>query len=95
MLEAGAVLRTWRLAHPPEPGRSTAATPLGEHRRLYLDYEGPVSGNRGRVIRWDAGVFTWQVDEADHVAVHLDGGRLRGVATLRQNAEGAWIFTFQ
>lgn len=28
-----------------------------EHRRLYLDYEGPISGDRGSVRRVDAGTY--------------------------------------
>ena len=31
-------------------------TPLGEHRRVYLTYEGPVSGGRGTVSRVDHGI---------------------------------------
>ena len=92
MLEAGDTLRTWRLAAPTHPGRTVVATPIGKHRRLYLDYEGPVSGNRGRVIRWDAGTFGWHTDEADQVGVHLDGGRVRGTAILQQSQTGDWTF---
>ena len=42
MLESGDVLRTWRLAAPPRPGGAVAAEPSFDHRRAYLDYEGPV-----------------------------------------------------
>src|SRR5688572_30170905 len=57
MLEAEGILQTWRLAQPPAPGTSIEATALGDHRIAYLDYEGPVSGNRGNVKRWDGGEF--------------------------------------
>jgi hypothetical protein len=58
MFEAGEILQTWRLAQPPEePACEIVAEALGDHRRMYLDYEGPVSGNRGTVKRWDAGEF--------------------------------------
>jgi hypothetical protein len=33
MLEDGAILKTWRLPAPPEPGMVLQATPLGDHRR--------------------------------------------------------------
>ena len=47
-------LATWRLPHwPPDP--NDVFTPLGDHRREYLDYEGEVSGNRGQVKRLAAG----------------------------------------
>ena len=54
LIEQGDVCRTWRLAR--EPGeRPVAAEAIADHRPHYLTYEGPVSGNRGRVTRWDAG----------------------------------------
>ncbi len=92
MLEAGDVLRTWRLADPPRPGPEIAATALGNHRCFYLDYEGPVSGDRGRVVRWDAGCFTWQTDESAHVVVSFQGGCLHGRAVLTQLDEEKWSF---
>jgi hypothetical protein len=94
MLEAGDVLRTWRLAAPPAPQQTVQATYLSGHRRMYLDYEGPVSGNRGWVTRWDAGTFTWLADEDSGVAVQLDGHRLRGNVLLKHVHDDAWVLTF-
>ncbi len=94
MLEAGDVLRTWRLATPPQPGMVASATATFDHRRLYLDYEGPISGNRGQVVRWDHGTFSWQKCEADHLAVELNGGRLRGLAVLNRVGADDWTLTF-
>ena len=92
MLEAAAgdVLRTWRLAAPPAPGQVVAAAASFDHRPLYLDYEGPISGGRGSVRRWDAGTFTWEADSPERVAVRLEGRRLAGVAVLRRVGEGNW-----
>jgi len=90
MLEVGPVLRTWRLAAPPRPGMAVAAQPIGDHRPLYLDFEGPVSGNRGRVIRWDAGTFTWLADEPRRIAVGLQGQRLHAVVELVPGEGGDW-----
>src|SRR4051812_46105534 len=84
MLEVGAVLRTWRLAAPPTGGATVAAEQTFDHRPFYLDYEGPVSGNRGQVVRWDAGQFRFLLQEADQVQVLLEGGRLRGTLQLRR-----------
>jgi hypothetical protein len=94
MLEAGGMLRTWRLAAPPEPGVSIAAEPIGDHRTLYLDYEGPVSGGRGTVQRWDAGTFTGEVDAPDALTVRLEGQRLRGRLTLGRADSGEWQCRF-
>jgi hypothetical protein len=42
---------TFRLEARPDlaPPTAFAALRLPDHRRMYLDYAGPVSGNRGRV----------------------------------------------
>lgn len=82
LLEAGPVLRAWRLREEPGAGRIVPAEGNADHRRLYLDYEGPVAGNRGTVRRWDAGEFDWLNDEPDRVDVELRGTRLRGRAVL-------------
>jgi hypothetical protein len=57
MLECAGVLRTWALPEPPSPDCELVAEELPDHRLAYLDYEGDVSGNRGRVTRWDAGTY--------------------------------------
>src|SRR2546429_405027 len=80
MLEAGPVRRPGRLPAPPLPGRAVPATPSFDHRPAYLDYEGPVSGGRGTVRRWDHGSFTWESDKEDQLTFQLDGNRLRGRA---------------
>ena len=93
MLEAGAVLRTWRLHGAPEAGCPVPASPSFDHRRLYLDYEGPVSGGRGAVARWDSGTFTLEEDGADRLVLRLAGARLGGRAVLARGPEGEWAFT--
>jgi hypothetical protein len=87
MLETAATLRTWRLAEKPAPEKDIPAEALADHRRAYLDYEGPVSANRGSVTRWDSGEFTWEQDDSSEVIVILAGkvckGRLRIHARAR------------
>jgi hypothetical protein len=97
MLEFGEALRTWRLAEPPEPGRTVAAEAIGDHRRLYLDYEGPVSGNRGQVRRWDSGTYEGELpvgaapDSRTRITLH--GERVRGEAILEYLDLGQWTIT--
>ena len=93
MLEAGDVLRTWRLAVAPRLREAIPATSLGDHRLLYLNYEGPLSGDRGRVRRWDAGELFWQTNEPDRLAVQLLGERVHGVAVLTRVQDAEWSFT--
>jgi hypothetical protein len=93
MLEAGDVLKTWRLAAPPQAGPAVDAVPLPDHRHQYLDYEGPVSGNRGRVARWDAGEFVWRLHTEDRVEVQLAGRCVHGTAVLEKIAAAQWRLT--
>jgi hypothetical protein len=95
MLEAGGVLRTWRLAGPPRPGAAVAAEPSFDHRLAYLEYEGPISGGRGSVVRCDAGTFTTAEETADRLLLRLEGERLRGTAVLARADTGGWAFNLQ
>jgi|ERR1043165_1934250 hypothetical protein len=94
MLEAGEVLQTWRLAQPPEePACVIEAEALGDHRQMYLDYEGPVSGNRGTVRRWDVGSYTIEPDSsADVRNLSFEGTRLRGRVFLERLDANRWRF---
>src|SRR5947209_3738859 len=82
MLESGSLLRTWRLVERPRAGCTVPATATFDHRLLYLDYEGPVSGGRGQVVRWDTGDFTWLEQTSARVIVSLQGKQLQGRAVL-------------
>lgn len=57
LLDVGPVLRAWRLWEEPAVGVTVRAEISADHRQVYLDYEGEVSGGRGVVRRWDAGVY--------------------------------------
>jgi hypothetical protein len=46
MLEEGDVLRTWAIDVPVVSGVDLPARRLADHRLIYLDYEGPISGLR-------------------------------------------------
>jgi hypothetical protein len=93
MLEGDGVLRTWRLTSPPEPGEAIRAAASFDHRMLYLDYEGPISGGRGCVKRWDSGTFSLEADSGERLIVYFEGGRLHGRRSLQRQAEGAWLLT--
>jgi hypothetical protein len=82
------------MSAPPNVGTCISAERISDHRRLYLEYEGPVSGGRGMVKRWDAGSFTWRLDQADIVRVDLNGKRLQGEAELRAAGE-QWSIIFK
>lgn len=82
MLETSDRLETWALEFAPDGRDVICCQSLPQHRKHYLNYEGPVSNDRGNVRRWDAGTFRWQTRSADEVIVELSGKRLRGIAEL-------------
>lgn len=94
MLEFGSILRTWRLNSNPREGSEVRAEAIGDHRRTYLDYEGPVSGGRGSVIRWDAGEFVVEEVNSKRVEVVLRGARCSGRVKLWQTLDG-WLFRLE
>jgi hypothetical protein len=91
LAEADGSLRAWRLLSEPVVGEEVAAEPNADHRLRYLDYEGPVSGGRGCVSRWDAGTCDWLADEEGRIEIELRGAKLTGRAVLR-HTESGWAF---
>lgn len=95
MLEEEAGLRTWALEAEPARGSSVAAVQLPVHRKAYLDYEGPVSGQRGAVTRLDAGTYSILRESCDELLIELDGARLQGSMTLQRcGADQRWLVSF-
>ncbi len=96
MLEREGVLKTWAIDAWPTPGLDLPARRLPDHRIAYLDYEGPVSGDRGNVLRLSFGFYETVAWERDRVSVRLEGDQLVGAVEIRllaSDAAGAetWI----
>ncbi len=98
MIEQGESLATWRCPIAPERASAQTLTleRLPNHRRHYLTYEGPISGNRGSVARHDAG--TCMVTQHDKREWEIDwkGRRLSGRSLLRATGDAAqsWSLEF-
>ncbi len=98
MLDTGSLLTTWQLSADPtaiDPEWATIpAKRLPDHRRAYLEYEGPVSRNRGWVTQTDRGTYHLLKDESLSCAVSLSGERLSGRYELRSQEPGSesWLF---
>jgi hypothetical protein len=88
MLECGNVLWTWRLPCLLAPGGVFDAERVFDHRLVYLDYEGPVSGTRGLVSRREHGTFTWVAQIDNHLELILDGVALHGLLRLTRGEDG-------
>ncbi len=98
MLEAGSTLATWQLPDPPTMSMTEplSATRIGDHRTSYLHYEGPVSGNRGEVARYDHGTVQFVAKRADEWLIELNGTILAGrfrLARLPTDRPDRWQFS--
>ncbi|MGI9427580.1 MAG: DNA polymerase ligase N-terminal domain-containing protein [Bythopirellula sp.] len=100
MLEAGGSLRTWEMRQLPSAWarifgdsseeQSVQLVELADHRLAYLDYEGPLSGSRGRVQRCDDGTYELLEETSRRLKVRLVGSLLSGVVCLTRCVEG-WV----
>ena len=93
MLEEDGKLRTWQLDQlptgwaealgtPPGDQATVNALPLPDHRLIYLEYEGPLSDNRGTVSQCDAGNFQTTRREEQLWEFELAGSKITGCARL-------------
>ena len=91
MLEHGGVLLTWQLAREPIDAASLPipAKRIADHRSAYLEYEGPISGGRGHVVRVDRGTVSIDRLTDRYCQVELLGERLKGRFCLVEEG-GEW-----
>ena len=100
MLERDGVLCTWELRALPlqwSNSEDTAeeamqVTRLPDHRIDYLEYEGPVSNNRGSVSRVDSGTFEFVRQGDNYWEVRLLGAKVRGSVRLESLGD-SWTMT--
>ena len=89
MLEQNSKLATWRIDAIPEPNQAVPGTKLADHRKAYLDYEGPVSGDRGTVDQVTAGTYEICEQHDSYLEVLMTSGdesmRLKIVSGLNES----------
>jgi hypothetical protein len=92
MLESEGVLWTWALSEMPSANKSLDCERLADHRIAYLDYEGPISGDRGEVRRVMSGEFRFEDVSGDRIRLLTTVGELpRQVEFVRQADSQRWI----
>ena len=102
MLERAEALDTWKLSLSPlelQAGVGAAsniqAQKLPDHRKAYLSYEGPISGNRGEVKILDNGTYELLTESETHIEIQINGRCVQGRFALTRTSEDTdeWIFT--
>jgi len=97
MLESGERLASWGIGADPlaaSSGRPVEATRIADHRKAYLDYEGPVSGGRGRVNAVDRGQLHILSSGEDLWEFEFDGEILCGRFELHRSETECAKWTF-
>lgn len=83
----GSLLMTWRATDWPLAA-GDVLTRIGDHRRDYLEYEGPVSNNRGHVQRVQSG--TCQVtSQANQISIEIQAPD-KWLMLLARETEDRW-----
>jgi hypothetical protein len=94
MLDDGQSLATWQImVSPSEIGQAgrISATKLPDHRRAYLDYQGPVSKGRGTVTPVDKGACEVIHRSDDLWRVNFRGQVFSGIFELACQEDGSWL----
>ncbi|MFP4054547.1 MAG: hypothetical protein ACLFV7_11870 [Phycisphaerae bacterium] len=92
MIEEGDALATWQLDRCPWDARDRfECLRIADHRRAYLDYEGPVSRGRGRVDIHTAGVAELTCFSEDRLeGVLVASGERRPFGLVREEGD-QWL----
>jgi len=86
--KAGSPLIAWRSANWPILNEA-AVERIADHRQEYLEYEGPISGDRGEVRRVAGGTFLLEWAAEDYFRVRTDGGII--LSFRRQGMTANWL----
>ncbi|HMD53224.1 MAG TPA: hypothetical protein VKJ65_01580 [Phycisphaerae bacterium] len=93
------LLATWQVHSDPAEWTnysagvfSAAVRALPDHRRIYLDYQGPISGDRGEVMRVDEGYFRLVSESGEKIVLEASGKKLQAHVelTLMDSAANLW-----
>jgi hypothetical protein len=93
MIEQGDTLKTWRLENPPEKlaKEKTKATPIFDHDKKFLTYQGPVNNGKGTVEIVDEGICTIESRSEHNLKIKFDGKILRGIFQLAKIKDSWFI----
>jgi len=92
MIEYKDVLWTWKFSEWPDGvgEKSHIGQRIADHRPIYLEYEGPISGDRGMVTRVDWGDCIIEQESHDGYLVRFSGTIFTGRFSLTPAASQSW-----
>ena len=93
LLEQDASLATWQLYHDPlaEGKEEWELFRIEDHRKFYLDHEGPIAGNRGEVRRVCGGLYELREKNSQAWTIRLRSAALAGEFELRSVEGERWV----
>jgi hypothetical protein len=87
------LLPTWRLLkNPLTCAGEIAAEPIADHPPHFLEYEGRLRNDRGRVRRLDRGAAVVEQFESQRLVARLAGDHLRGRIAITAESDGVTCF---
>lgn len=105
MLEVGEVLWTWELRELPAEWQSSladvvisqnsmvTARRLADHRLAYLEYEGPLTNDRGHVTRIAGGEYTFLENTVQQIIASMTGDLKTTIKLAETIDSGHWTLT--
>jgi len=96
LLERDEACWTWALEELPrgfaegEGPATVSALRLKDHRKHYLQYEGPVTGDRGTVRQVLSGHCVWIQDDEDRIEVRLQFAESDCTLLIERTSEDRW-----
>ncbi len=93
LLEQEDALATWQLYHDPlaEGKEEWELFRIADHRKFYLDHEGPLSDNRGDLLRVCGGTYELCEQNSQAWTVRLSSAELAGEFELRLAEGERWL----
>ena len=97
MLEEAEKLTTWQVPCHPDDwfGKSIECQKIFDHRCIYLEYEGPLSNNRGCVKRVVAGKYRILKKNKNYWLLSLSSDMLKGTLKLTNVKNDIWYLVYQ
>ena len=96
MLRDGEILATWQVNKPLRDWGETAldCQKIADHRLVYLDFEGHLTLNRGKVKQVAVGKYDLKQKKPGFWQVFLQADTIKGILELKKSDKNQWKLVF-